>query len=256
VKLLKYITCFGAILLQLSANAQSPQSLKSFRVNGVFNDTLASVATGFIIKSPTKHYLITNLHVIRHINPVNENGLWKMADDPNKTNLPPAKLISIKYYDSLRSCFRWIQAPLIDPDGNKLYTQIKFMNNEADVVAIPIENLPEKLEPRCVDYKSIDVANTLEPTDPVYMVGFPAGWEDQLPFWKPAYIAIDDRYFTFYVNTEGYNGMSGAPCWVHSKGKYHFVGIYSMDYRPEDYDIGIGIVWKSTLLKAEFEKLE
>jgi len=257
MKLLKYIACFGAILLQLNASAQYPISLKSFRVNGVFNDTLVSVGTGFIIKSKSKHYLITNLHLVKHVLSFQFNGFWKMIDDTTKKHLPPAKLLSIRYYDSLNANPQKIELPLLDKNGNPLYTSIFYDNNEADVIAVPFSKLPTSLMPRCVDYKDIGIMEKgLGPSSFIYIIGFPQGWEEPLPIWKSSSTAVDDYYRTIYINPPGYIGMSGSPVWVWHENQYYFVGVYSAEYRPGGIGPGLGLVWKSKDLKAEFEKLE
>ena len=107
------------------------ESVQSLYVETYFNDTPLSSATGFVIKSKSKNYLITNWHVATNKDPKTKTWI-----DP-KISISPNK-IKIVHNSDILGNYTIKTENLIDKKGKELFEQFEIGNEMVDVVAIPL----------------------------------------------------------------------------------------------------------------------
>lgn len=92
------------------------ESLQSLYIETYRDTTFLTSATGFIIKSKTQNYLVTNYHVVTNKNPV--NGQWL---DTSKKMLPN-KILVVQNGKKLGQYIKkWEQ--LLDKNGERYGTE-------------------------------------------------------------------------------------------------------------------------------------
>lgn len=221
--------------------------------------------TGFIVRSKTKPYLVTNWHIVTNKNAW--DGQWMNP----KFQLTPNKIKITHNSGSLGSHVdKWEN--LTSADGRSMYFQDKIGSQMVDVVELPLTDTAGiKIYP--VDYNSESKTNVMiQVTDRVFILGYPLGIRSapSFPVWKSGLIASEPA-----VNQEGkpimwvdaltYPGMSGSP--VYFVGNEYttkdgsrnmlvgnatiFLGVFS---HMNMYGV-YGALWKAEFVKTIFDKL-
>ncbi len=237
------------------------ESLQSLYVEVFFNSVRLGKATGFIIKSKTQYYLITNWHVVTGKEVGTKNFLPNINQSPN--------IIKISHHSNPLGNYV-VKTETLTLNFDTLYRQVIFDGKLADVVAIPLKDTIDiSIFP--VDYKITYEPLMLSPTERISIVGFPEGFKTKgLPIWKSGLIASEtefnpDNKPIIYIDVDGIGGMSGSPVYYISSdylqkdlmqihaipAKSFFMGIFSSGLPS----IKISYLWKSVFLKLFFDKL-
>ncbi len=242
------------------------ESVQSLYVETYFNDTPLSSATGFVIKSKSKNYLITNWHVATNKDPKTKTWI-----DP-KISISPNK-IKIVHNSDILGNYTIKTENLIDKKGKELFEQFEIGNEMVDVVAIPLTDTVGNIKLYPVDYSQTYDSLIISPTDRVFVLGFPLGLHSApvMPIWKSGLIASEpdidqEGKPIIWIDIFGYGGMSGSPVYyITDKLSYKngssatllggsqtfFMGVFSHGR----FDISTGALWKSTYLKSIFDFL-
>lgn len=222
--------------------------------------------TGFIIKSKTQNYLITNWHVATLKNASTQTWIDpQMAISPTK--------IKIYHHSKILGKYTITEERLLTNKGDKLFKEFKIGNQMVDAIAIPLKDSIFNIKMYPVDYKNTPDKILMTPTDRVYIVGFPKGMKSayEFPIWKSGLIASEPEIDQegkpiIWIDMMGYGGMSGSPVYLISKNiqtkdgsdrliiggsESYFLGIFSHG-QPQ---IGTGALWKATYLKSLFNTL-
>jgi len=242
------------------------ESLQSVFIELFKDSNRLGSATGFIIRSNSnKPYLITNWHVVTNKSPVDKSWLNpKIKISPNRIKIHHnGKVIGsrIPKFEKLN-----------DERNNKLYTEFKIGKEMVDMIALPLlDTVGTKIYP--VNYKQTYESITIEPTDRVFILGFPLGFSNTalFPIWKSGMIASEpyieqENKPIIYIDAFGYGGMSGSPVYmitdkpnftngnmIYNGQTYTlFMGIFS----HSNSKIGVGALWSSEYLKELFKKLK
>lgn len=240
------------------------ESLQSLYVEVYKDNQKLGSATGFIIRSKTQNYLVTNYHVLTLKNPFTNQFIDTIRKiSPNKIKIMQHGKVLGKYQITIE--------PLFDEKGNRLWHENKFNNNTIDVVELPLKDT-NNIIIYPVSYKSIyDSDLILRPTDRVFILGFPLSLHSEpfLPIWKSGLLASEpdinqDGLPITFVDEITYDGMSGSPVYyisdkIISHGNLMefsdlvsiFVGVFS----AQQIDNVFGILWKGKFLQAIFDKL-
>ena len=241
------------------------ESVQSLYIEVFKDNTPLASATGFIFKSGTQYYLITNWHVVTNKNPVTKNWLdSSMKVSPNRIGIMQnAKQLG--KYD-----FRFEN--LADKDSNKLYREFTIGNEMIDVVAIPLRDTLGNITFYPVNFSNETDSLLLRPTDRLFVLGFPKGIRSApfLPIWKSGLIASEpdidqEGKPIIWLDIASFSGMSGSPVYlITDKLSYKngdsmnligdvrsfFMGVFS-----HARDINVGALWKGTYLKKLFKSL-
>ncbi len=243
------------------------ESVQSLLVHTPLTKKSGSIGTGFVIKSKTRYYLITNWHIVKHRNAWDNSWMDTIHVTPDR----------IEIVHNARAIGHWTIRTEMLFDNNKkpLYFEFKSGKSVVDVVAIPLnDTVGLGLYP--VNYSLTYSELRIKPTDMVFVVGFPKGVKisesrnEYFPVWKSGTIAsepdIDEGGKPImWVDLQGFGGMSGSPVYYITKefekrnGSTHrtfksqtfFLGVFSHGI-PE---INLGALWKSTFLKEKFDSL-
>ncbi|MBX2954974.1 MAG: trypsin-like peptidase domain-containing protein [Cyclobacteriaceae bacterium] len=221
-------------------------------------------ATGFIIKSSTRYYLVTNYHVITQKNPINNDWLY-----PHSKLLPDR--IEINCISKNMESYVTISQSLYDNNRNPIWYQRKIGKEIVDVVQIPLRDTSEvKFFP--INYKTSGYDNVLiTPTDRIFIIGFPLGFkgDQELPIWKSGLIASEPDFDQegkpiIWVDAITFPGMSGSPAYFMSKETVRFKdGKYGLVRGPSKF-MGVfshtnsnvyGALWKASFLAPIFDSL-
>ncbi|TRX29906.1 trypsin-like peptidase domain-containing protein [Flavobacterium sp. ZT3R18] len=265
----KYIFIL-AFIAQTSAFSQNkviqPESVQSLYIE-LFNDsTFLGSATGFVIKSKTRNYLVTNYHVVTNRNPTNNEWLDpKFPIAPNKIKIVHNANILGNYTISTENLF--------DKKGNKLWYENKIKNEMVDVVELPLnDTIKAKIYP--VNYKtSVYEQVRITTSERVFILGFPKGMKSApfFPIWKSGLLASEPDYDQegkpiVWVDALTYKGMSGSPVYfkpndkvlfkdgaegfISGGGTAKFMGVFS-----HSYEFIYGALWKAEYLEKIFDSL-
>lgn len=249
----------------ISQTITQKESVQSLYIETYKDATKLSSATGFIIKSKTQNYLVTNYHVITNKNPFSNKWLDK------KNPIAPNKIVILHNADSLGSYIVKTEH-LFDKSGNKLWYENKIKDDYVDVIELPLKDtLGIKTYP--VNYKKSAYDEVqITPTDRVFILGFPRGVRSfpAFPVWKSGLIASEPDFDQegkpiMWVDAITYPGMSGSPVYFKSKqmvnlksgrnafvtGQSKFMGVFSHSHKLYIY----GALWKASYLKKIFDNL-
>jgi len=261
--LIALIACTHFCTAQTITKKESVQSLYV----EMYRDSIKlGSATGFVIKSKTKNYLVTNFHVLTNRNP--QTGQWLNANTP----VSPNRIAIAHHAKELgKNVVKWER--LNDRNNKPLWLSNVIGREMVDVVELPLTDT--------VDIKIYDVKYNvpltskvlLQPTDRVFILGYPLGLRSTpiLPIWKSGLIASEPD-----INQEGkpimwvdaitYGGMSGSPVYFISQtlntkdggssqaigGAYSiFMGVFSHS-QPNNV---FGSLWKVDYLVPIFDRL-
>ncbi|MEM8968144.1 MAG: serine protease [Bacteroidota bacterium] len=242
------------------------ESIQSLYVETYSGNIPLGSGTGFVIKSQSQNYLITNWHVT-----TNKNPKTKIWIDP-KMPLSPDR-IRILHNATILGNHTFKEEKLIDITGKQTFTEFTIKNEMVDVVAIPLKDTTNiKLYP--VDYENTYDSIILTPTDRVFVLGFPLGKMSfpAFPIWKSGLIASEpdidqEGKPIIWIDMFGYGGMSGSPVYIiknkidykngdvldiYGGSRIFFVGVFSHG----SPNIGTGALWKSIYLKKLFRTLK
>jgi hypothetical protein len=261
---------FLLLFLHLSLTTYSQaitkrESVQSLYVEVYKDDKLLGSATGFIIKSKTQNYLVTNYHVVTGRSPVDRR--WLNPKDTIKPNkiaiLHNAKILG-------KNIYKWEE--LLDKNGKPLWRENKIGNEMVDVVELPLKDT-SKISIYPVPYKSqLDTLLFLQPMDRVFILGFPLGLKSTpaLPIWKSGLLASEpyidqENKPIVWIDAITFPGMSGSPVYyisneiVDKNGNRNmftnsvsiFMGVFSHANPNNVY----GALWKASFLRTIFDSL-
>ena len=264
------LICITILILFISGRTFSQvitriESVQSLYIEVLRDGVPLGSATGFIIKSNTQNYLITNWHVVTNKNPVTRNWLDpKMQISPNRIAIMQNAKILGNYNVRFEN--------LTDAQGNTLYKDFKIGNEMVDVVAVPLKDTVGDIIIYPVNYRKDEDSLVIQPTDRVFVLGFPKGIHSApfLPIWKSGLIASEpdidqEGKPIIWLDIASYGGMSGSPVYlITDKLNYKngssvnlmggnesfFMGVFS-----HGQDINVGALWKGSFLKKLFESL-
>lgn len=221
--------------------------------------------TGFIIKSKTKNYLVTNYHVLTNKNPV--TGQWL---DP-KVPIAPNRIAIVQNATKLGDhVIKWEN--LLDNSGKPLWHETTINKEMVDVVELPLlDTTGIAIYP--ISYNNIAPDSfAIAPTDRVFIVGFPLGLKSApfFPIWKSGLIASEpeidqENKPIVWIDVVSFPGMSGSPTYLilneatTKNGdrmmfvghQTFFMGVFSHGHPNQVY----GALWKASFLKNIFDKL-
>lgn len=240
------------------------ESVQSLYIEMYKDSTVLGSGTGFIIRSKTRNYLVTNYHVVT--NRKAENNAWIDL----KTPIAPNRVAIVQNAKKLGEyVVKWEN--LLDKNGNPLWHENRINNEMVDVIELPL-NDTSNVAIYPVTYNSpLDTTILLQPTDRVFVLGFPLGIHSApfMPLWKSGIISSEpdinqENKPIMWVDINGIGGMSGSPVYYVSnqvldnhgnRNEYVtsvsiFLGVFSHG-QPNIY----GALWKSQFLKGIFDKL-
>jgi len=242
------------------------ESVQSLYIETFKNGILLGSATGFVIKSKTKNYLITNWHVVTNKDPKTRNWI-----DP-KTPISPDN-IKILHNANILGNYTITTEKLAKSDGSILFKEFQINNEMVDVVAIPLTDTLINVKIYPVNYKTTFDSLLISPTDRIFVLGFPLGVRSApaMPIWKSGLIASEpdidqESKPIIWVDIISYGGMSGSPVYYITDklmfkngsssnmiggSQSFFMGVFSHGY----YKINTGALWKSTYLKPLLDSL-
>lgn len=251
----------------------NPLSWQSLLIKSSKNNCFLAQATGFVVKSNEKYYLITNWHVLAHRYPSTTRCISSESDIPDRVNI---------YHHVAGEPEKWIvQGELLYETKTPSMTPIhrwieKKMNDTGpgyvDVVALPLKGAP----PSCssllfcpLDLSSMAKESDIAPGMFVYIIGYPeginvgsgeciggaphGGW----PIWITGHIASDpgldyEGRPVYLINASTGGGLSGAPVFVRREDKMQFLGVYSAGMSSKysgERVLGMGEVWRARIVE-------
>lgn len=229
----------------------------------LFNATMLSEATGFIIQRGDKFYLITNWHVVSGRNP--ETG----APSNQVTSGIPNRLAA--WFPSSDHDTAWLryELPLLSDEDTPLWIEHPD-GRRVDVAAIELPHSFEGVTYKPLSLPLIESDLHMHPAEDVSVVGYPFGKRSfgEFPIWKTGHIASDVRLDyegkpAFLVDGTLRDGMSGSPVIARkfnhpdivdlnqpTTSSYvdRFLGIFSAGISTGHREIEIGIVWKPKVI--------
>jgi len=242
------------------------ESVQSLYIEAYKDTVFLGSATGFVIKSKTQKYLITNWHVVTNKSPVTKNWLYKNIQvSPNR--------IAIMHNAKKLGNYNLRFEDLIDIRSNNiLYKEFTVGREMVDVVAIPLKDTLGDIAFYPVNYSKETDSLLLQPTDRLFVLGFPKGIRSApfLPIWKSGLIASEpdidqENKPIIWLDIASFGGMSGSPVYlITDKLTYKngnavnmiggvesfFLGVFS-----HGQDINVGALWKGIYLKKAFNLL-
>jgi hypothetical protein len=270
-KKMKNIYIFILVLIiQISAFSQNktiqPESVQSLYIEMFKDTTFLGSATGFVIKSKTRNYLVTNYHVVTNRNPTNNQWL-----DP-KFPIAPNK-IKIFHNANILGNYTISTENLFDKKGSKLWYDNKIKNEMVDVIELPLtDTIKAKIYP--VNYKTSSFDKVkITTSERVFILGFPKGIKSVpfLPVWKSGLLASEPDFDQegkpiVWVDALTYKGMSGSPVYFKPNDKVKFKdgsegfiaggnGAKFMGVFSHSYEFIYGALWKAEYLSDIFDKL-
>jgi len=231
--------------------------LTAVRIETIYNDRVATGASGFFFLRDEELFLITSRHVVRDEPTGHQPDSLAIELHTNADNLAEAESFRLPLY----------------VDDKPVWRQGVDSAGEIDVAAIEIdrETLPETLLYRA--FQPDDLLNLEDAIDigtNVVVVGFPLGFHDTLHHMPVARHAIIASSFGLRFQGEGYfltdarthRGMSGAPVVLHrpctgskeEKLPWELLGIHSarLDIGPRDLHLdealGLNCAWYADIL--------
>lgn len=251
----------------------NPYSLASYYVEPCFDNVKLSNATCFFTRQNKKLYLVTNWHVVSGKDADTLELLDKKhAAIPNKLRVYlPQRSVGdqVQFEDN-----DYVEIPLYDEDGFRLWYEKSQNGRMIDVVMIPVEEDGNHLYMPIEDAEDPFNKDTkIEIASEIYIIGFPFGRLGGLiPIWKRASVAtepelnIDEMPYIF-ADTATREGMSGSPVIFYkergitildeaagqaSRYKTKFIGVYSGRIGVNGDTLNnaqLGRVWKSHILE-------
>ncbi len=255
----------------------SDESIQSLYIEVYHNANSLGNATGFIIQSKTRYYLVTNFHVLSGGESIDGENKPDSSHTPNR--------IDIHYFSKSTILGKYVikSEPLYKNKqslwrGNVTYANDKW--NKVDVVELPLnDTIGVYIKP--IDYHtSINDFDTLYPSDQLFVVGFPFSLQltsKGLPIWESGTIASepDANDLNMWFNAAAFPGMSGSPVYYIAKNEYNsykkaylrgsfFIGVFSgyesWNIKNEKGQIiqsyGLyGVIWKADYLRMLWDKL-
>jgi len=228
-----------------------------------YNDTTpVGTASGFVIKSKGKPFLITNWHVLFAKNA--RTKAWLNESQKLTPNNVKVVLRNEKGQPVLKSEL------LVDKNGISRIQENNINGITVDVVALPLSDTTGiVLHPVVYDNPLLSEL-VLAPTDRLFVVGYPLGLSSNgaLPIWKSGLIASepsDDQEGLpiIWLDIQGYPGQSGSAVFlkaaefntksarnVSSSAVSVFLGVFS--HGNSVY----GALWKASYLKSFFNDLK
>lgn len=255
------ITTAVLILLVSSSMGYDPLSLRSLRLVAITDTDQMTTATGFLIEKDGTEYLITNWHVV--------SGRDYLTGEPLLPDSSFPQNLRISYI--CPDIFYWEQRtePLY---ANNIPLWLEHPDYHADVVALPLTNIPEDAVLRHVDLALAETDMLVQPSMTVSIIGFPYGESSigVMPIWKTGTIASEYNWPlsggepAFLIDATTRPGMSGSPVFLQRLEGYieestgnrildgsgtKFLGIYS----AQQTDAELGIVWKPEVITGILE---
>lgn len=187
------------------------ESLQSLYIQCFKDNRLLGSATGFIIKSKTQNYLITNYHVVTNKRPDNKQWLdTAVKISPNR--------IAIFQNDKIigKTKVKWEN--LIDNNGNHTWYENTIGNEMVDVIELPLKDTNDiAIYP--IDFTDcIDTSILFQPTNRIFVAGFPLALHSApfFPIWKSGTIASEpyinqENKPIIWIDASTFPGMSGSP---------------------------------------------
>jgi len=237
-------------------------SLKSLYLETYLNECQIGVATGFIVKKGTSHFLITNWHVVTCRHPSTDAPLISGISDPN--------ILKVWFHGPQLG--QWLQKEIsiVDKNGKKLWKEHE-RGKEVDVVAIPF-NVTSDVTIYDIDLSLAEFDLMIYPSEPISIIGFPQGITSvgKLPIWKTGHVASDIDIDwggkpAFLIDATTKSGMSGSPVLAKRVSIYQtsktnqignavrFLGIYS-GREIDKSGVEIGFVWKPKVISEIIER--
>ena len=238
-----------------------PLSGSSLRVWPRVGGRHVATATGFVIRTDSDPYLITNWHVVTGVDPVNGKRIF---DEPDELWIHHHAAGKLGNWAGRREALR-------DGSGHARWVEHNRASR-VDVVALPLNALNGVgLHP--LDLSLADTDMVPEPAMPVSIIGYPlglftgGGW----PIWKTGHIASDpdldyNNQPGFLVDVTARAGMSGSPAILRLSGGYRlrggsrimaqsvaatkFLGVYSAQSERAE----LGVVWRPEVIREILAK--
>lgn len=245
-------------------------------------------ASGFVIETKGRYYLITNRHVVygRDISqavqgdpttePYNLRTTVHINMGEGEKNLPlhmgMRKRITIPLYDS-KDKPQWMESqgdaphrPIVDlvalPIQFDLTMELLNTNTPGNYINTTswskISNYWTKIS--AIPIACIDTDIEYGPPDTVHIIGYPLGWAPEGPnryssaFWRTSFIASEiyepgsTRSDVFFVDPCAPEGMTGSPVIGMKHDRLKLLGVYS-DRSTVEFGANAGFVWGAWLLK-------
>lgn len=241
------------------------ESVQSVYVEIYKDNIKLGSATGFIIKSKSRNYLVTNYHVVTNKNPIDNSWLDpKIPISPNRIAiLQNGKILGnhvVKFEN------------LYDSKGDTVWYHNQIVNENVDVIELPLTDTSDiTIYP--VNYNNTTDSLVVSPTDRVFIPGFPLGIKSSsgFPIWKSGFLASEpdldqENKPIVWIDDIPFPGMSGSPVYLITQNLIYrngnstqvvgttpvfFMGVFSHGNANDVY----GAMWKGTYLKPIFNSL-
>lgn len=238
-----------------------PFVLEAYRGNRRFEGW----ATGFVWWCEDVGVLVSNWHVFSHRN--QETKACLRADGGTPDRLVAVMPLSERGAEPAR-----LEIPILDADGDPLWSTHPVLGDDADIAAIAIERPPAGIHVQPLNtIQQLPLRRTAGGF--AHVIGFPFERDRYgLPIWKLASFASEpwlSPAFQPYllVDTASRPGMSGSPVFQRERetvttrdgrngminngqGACEFVGIYSGRLRTSnDSEVQLGKVWHAQLVE-------
>jgi hypothetical protein len=244
-------------------------------------------ASGFVLESGNKYYIITNWHVL--------SGRQLSAHEPPEPVVKPSILkTTIHLYSGegensfplFMGMRKRITLPLYDDNDSPSWIESHStpQQTRVDIVALPIQvdltmDLVGVSSPRsyvnasswskssnywtkvsAVSISAIDTDVKYGPPDTVHIIGYPVDWAPEGPekstsaFWRTSFIASEiyeagrTRSDVFFIDPCAPQGMTGSPVVGLKNNRLKLLGVYS-DESTAEVGANAGYVWGAWLLK-------
>jgi hypothetical protein len=263
----------GVQLIATAVIAQSPQ--QGIRLDPLSGTSLylrlyaagkpISTATGFVVKSNERFFLVTNWHVVSGRHPTNGQPLDAKGLIPDS--------MGIVHHAQPLGKFDERRVALISQAGNARWVEHP-LGRDRDVVLVPLPAAVPPIQYFPLDLAVADVDMLPEVAMPVSIIGFPLGLTGagMFPIWKTGHIASEpaldyDEKPVFLIDATTRGGMSGSPVVLRLTGGYRtanggsvlasggyqtrFLGVYS-GRLPGDSNVGL--VWRPRVIHELLER--
>ena len=189
---------------------------------------LVSSSSGFVIKTATQNYLVTNYHAVTSKSWVQKkpltkqyhdkgavytllNGYWSSA---KKSTSPDRVAIYHNAKDSGRHLVKYEN--LVGKKGQNLWHGYKLKNGYADAVALPLKDTTD------VEFYPVDYTNstTFSMRHPVGLIVYPSDS-------KPGVTDVVNNDNKIYQSESQYDAMSGSPVYEIIDNEPKFVGVFA-----------------------------
>jgi V8-like Glu-specific endopeptidase len=240
------------------------ESVQSLYIELYRDNRLLGSATGFVIKSKTQNYLVTNWHVVTNKNPINKQWLDTVKISPNR--------IVIVHNAKTLGEYVIRDEKLLDKNDNPLWHENKIKNEMVDVVEIPLKDTNDITIYPVPYNNSVDTTILFQPTNRIFILGFPLAMHSLpfMPIWKTGTIASEpdidqESKPIIWIDASTFPGMSGSPVYF-MKNDYItksgssikqfgqsmsvFIGVFSHENKGV-----IGALWKAQYLRKLFNAL-